>query len=58
MPSSTKNNIETALDQLLLEYAKSTPKKPISKIPRAIAKILALLPIEVLIDAILKRSKK
>lgn len=53
-----QNNIEKEIDVILVEYAKSNPKRRIGIIPRLLAKILALLPLEVLVEVVKVKTKK
>ena len=52
-----QNNIEKEIDIILVEYAKSNPKRKIGFLPRILARILSLLPLELLIQIVQAKKK-
>lgn len=57
LPDSVKKDLESKLDEILLEYSKSYPKKKISKLPRVLAKFLAYLPLETILNILKNKIK-
>lgn len=52
-----QNNIEKEIDAILVEYAKSNPKRKIGILPRILARVLVLLPLELLIQVVQAKKK-